>query len=225
MRYVGLACDYDGTLALDGVVNDATVAALERLRASGRRLLLVTGRDLDDLRRVFAQVELFDRIVAENGGLLYDPGTREARLLAEGPPPEFIRELQRRGVAPLSVGRVIVATSKPHGPTVFQIIHEMGLELQVILNKGAVMALPSGVNKATGLQYALDGLKLSPHDIVGIGDAENDEAFLAACGYAVAVANALESVKTCADWVTPSDHGTGVIELIDRMLASDLDIF
>jgi len=222
MRYFALACDYDGTLAQHGVVDDTTVAALERLRASGRRLLLVTGRELDDLRRVFPQIQLFDRIVAENGAVVYDPATREVQALAEAPPHELVRELERHGVAPLSVGHVIVATWEPHESTVFRVIRDMGLELQVIFNKGAVMVLPSGVNKATGLRRALDVLKLSPHNAVGVGDAENDHTFLAACECGVAVANALDSVKARADFVTASDHGAGVVELIDSLIASDL---
>ncbi|HXW06952.1 MAG TPA: HAD-IIB family hydrolase [Vicinamibacterales bacterium] len=222
MRYLALACDYDGTLAHHGRVDDATVESLERLRASGRKLLMVTGRELDDLMRVFPRLELFDRVVAENGALVYDPGTREARPLGEAPPERFILELERRDVWPLSTGRVIVATWEPHDRAVLEVIRELGLELQVIFNKGAVMVLPSGINKATGLREALDELALSTHNTVAIGDAENDHAFLAACECGVAVANALESVKARVDMVTARDHGAGVVELIDRLIASDL---
>ena len=222
MRYLALACDYDGTLAEHGRVSEATVAALDRLRASGRKLLLVTGRNLDDLIRVVPQVQLFDRVVAENGGVLYDVATREVKPLADKPSDDFVRELERRGVRPLSVGRVIVATWEPHEQTVLQVIRDLDLELQVIFNKGAVMVLPSGVNKATGLLRALESLKLSRHNTVGIGDAENDHAFLSACECAVAVANALASIKARVDLVTASDHGDGVIELIDRLIESDL---
>ena len=222
MRYVALVCDYDGTIARHGQVDEPTVQALQQLRASGRKLLLVTGRELDDLMRAFAHVHLFDRIVAENGAVVYSPSTRELELLAEPPPEGFVQELKRRGVAPLSAGRVIVATWQPNDPAVFEVIREMGLELQVIFNKGAVMVLPSGVNKATGLRRALEGLKLSPHNAVGVGDAENDHAFLAACECSVAVANALDSVKARADFVTSGENGAGVVELIDRLLASDL---
>lgn len=222
MRCCVLACDYDGTLARDGTVDDATVAALERLRASGRRLVLVTGRALEDLLRVFPQAHVFDRIVAENGALLYDPASGEIQPLADRPPTRFVEELARRDVKPLFVGRAIVATSEPHGATVDRVIREMGLNFQVTLNKGAVMALPTGVNKASGLRRALDALRLSARNTVGIGDAENDHAFLAGCEYGVAVANALESVKMRVDFVTAADHGAGVVELIDRMMASDL---
>ena len=222
MRYLALACDYDGTLAHHGSLDEDTIAGMERLRASGRRLLLVTGREMNDLQRVCSHLHLFDRIVAENGALLFDPATGDAHPLGEAPPPEFARELERRGVSPVSVGKVIVATWEPHDATVLRVIHDMGLELQVIFNKGAVMVLPTGVNKATGLRRALDVLKLSPHNTVAVGDAENDHAFLAACECGVAVANALETLKARADLVTAGDHGKGVVELIDRMIASDL---
>jgi hypothetical protein len=79
-------------------VDDPTLEALERLRASGRKLLLVTGREVDDLMRVFPHVHLFDRIVAENGALVYEPGTLEVQSLADAPPDEFVRELQRRAL-------------------------------------------------------------------------------------------------------------------------------
>jgi hydroxymethylpyrimidine pyrophosphatase-like HAD family hydrolase len=222
MRYRALCCDYDGTLAHDGLVTHTTISALERLRASGRHLLLVTGRELEELAQVFPRLDLFASVVAENGALLYDPATREERALAEAPPPPFVTALRRRGVAPLSVGRVIVATWEPHETMVLETIRDLGLELQVIFNKGAVMVLPSGVNKASGLTAALETLGVEPLEAVGIGDAENDHAFLKLCGRAVAVANALPSVKADVDFVTSGSQGAGVEELIEEMLANDL---
>lgn len=222
MRYLALAADYDGTLAHHGLVDDPTLEALRRLRGSGRKLILVTGRELDDLQATFGHSELFDRIVAENGALLYRPAEKEEKVLGEAPPPRFVAALKNRGVVPLSTGRVIVATREPHESTVLQVIHDQGLELQVIFNKGAVMVLPPGVNKATGLAAALAELGLSRHNVVGVGDAENDHAFLSQCECAAAVANALPAVKERADLVLKADHGAGVVELIDRLLTNDL---
>jgi HAD superfamily hydrolase (TIGR01484 family) len=222
MRYLALCCDYDGTIAHHGRVDEPTLAALKRLRESGRKLLLVTGRELDELQTVFPHLDLFARVVAENGALIYRPETREERLLDEAPPETFVDKLIERGVGPISVGRVIVATWEPHEKTVLETIRDCGLELQVIFNKGAVMVLPAGINKASGLRAALAELNLSPHNAVGVGDAENDHAFLNICECSVAVANALPAVKTKADIVTFADHGAGVTELIDEMLADDL---
>jgi hydroxymethylpyrimidine pyrophosphatase-like HAD family hydrolase len=222
MRYLALACDYDGTLALRGRVDEPTLAALERVRATGRRLVMVTGRQLDDLAETFDHFELFDRIVAENGGLLYNPTAKTGKVLAAPPSPEFVELLRSRGVVPVSVGRSIVATWRPHEHTVLTAIHDLGLELQVIFNKDAVMVLPSGVNKATGLTAVLPELGLSPHNVVGIGDAENDHAFLELCECSAAVANALPALREKADIATIGDHGAGVIELIDELVETDL---
>src|SRR4051812_31961607 len=222
VRFVALACDYDGTLASDGQVGDDVLAALRAVRASGRRLVLVTGRELGELQQTFARLDLFDQVVAENGALLYDPATRAEQPLAERPSDAFIAALRARGVQPLAVGRVIVATWHPHEQTILEVIREQGLELQVIFNKGAVMVLPAGVNKSSGFQAALKTLGLSAHNAIGIGDAENDHAFLHACECGVAVANALPMLKERADHVTTGDHGAGVIELTERLLADDL---
>jgi len=222
MRYHALACDYDGTIAHHGRVDDETVAALGRLRDTGRRLILVTGRELQDLLAICPHVELFDRVVAENGAVVYRPDTREEKLLGEPPPEPFVRALRERDVSPIAVGRVIVATWKPHETTVLEVIRDLGLELHVTFNKDAVMVLPAGLSKATGLAEALRELGLSAHNVVGVGDAENDHAFLRLCECRVAVANALPMLKATADLVTRRDDGAGVRELIERLIADDL---
>jgi phosphoglycolate phosphatase (TIGR01487 family) len=225
MRYVSLSCDYDGTIARDGRVLPSTLEALKRVSASGRKLVLATGRELNDLLEAFPEVAIFDRVVAENGALLYRPGSKEQRVLTEPPPREFVDELVRRKVSPLSVGQGIVATWHPNEAIVLEVIRTLGLELQVIFNKNAVMILPSGVNKGTGVEIALEELGLSAHNVVGVGDAENDHAFLALCECSVAVANALPALKERADVVTNASHGLGVEELIDKMLSDDLRSF
>src|SRR6185295_11392780 len=130
MRYHAFAADYDGTLASAGRVDPHTLAALGRLRTSGRKLILVTGRQMDDLVHVFPQIDCFDRVVAENGAILYRPDTREEKLLAHAPPEQFIHALREKNIDPLSLGRVIVSTCEPQETTLLKIIRELGLEMQ-----------------------------------------------------------------------------------------------
>ena len=214
MRFYALACDYDGTLATDGHVGEAALDALRRLREAGRKLVLVTGRLLPDVAALFEPLDLFDRVVAENGAVLYRPASKEEQALVDPIPPEFVSTLAARGVAPLQLGRVIVATMRPHETTVLATIRDLGLELQVIFNRDAVMVLPSGVNKGTGLRAALEELGLSLHNVVGIGDAENDHGFLDLCECAVAVANAFPAVRQRVAFVTAGENGRGVTELV-----------
>ena len=222
MQYLALATDYDGTLAHDGHVSKLTLESLHRLRASGRKVILVTGRELPELKATFPHIQLCDAVVVENGALLYWPTEDREEVLGEPPPESFILEMNRRGVKPFSVGRVIFATWRPHEGAVLETIQSLGIGYQIIFNKHAVMVLPSNVNKATGLAEALRRMEISPHNVVGIGDAENDHAFLETCNVAVAVDNALPALKDRCDLVTMGDHGRGVSELIERLLADDL---
>ncbi|MDQ0472427.1 HAD family hydrolase [Labrys wisconsinensis] len=218
-----LATDYDGTIADDGVLEPETVAALERFRASGRHLILVTGRELAELQQVCPRLDLFELVVAENGALLYDPRSKEEVPLAEPPSAELVERLKAAKAPGLSVGRSIIATWEPFETVVLEAIRELGLELQIIFNKGAVMVLPATVNKATGLAAALERLHLAAAAVVGVGDAENDHAFVKTCGFGVAVANAIPALKAEVDIVTSGARGAGVAELIDRILATDLE--
>ena len=125
-------------------------------RGVARTLLLVTGRELDDVERVAPRLDVFERVVAENGGLLYGgPAYRDSVPLADPPPERLVSWLRERDVAPLGVGAVMVATRQPHDVTVLEAIRELGLEQQLIYNKGAVMVLPPGVNNASGLASGL----------------------------------------------------------------------
>jgi hydroxymethylpyrimidine pyrophosphatase-like HAD family hydrolase len=224
MRYVAIATDYDNTLAVHGHVQPGTVAALNSLIQSGRKVILVTGRLLPDIVAVFPEIGLCERVVADNGAVLYRPGTREHTVLAPPIPPAFIEELRRRQVPSLSVGDSIVSTVRPYELTLLEVIRDMGLELQVIFNRESVMVVQAGINKASGLAVALREMGLSPRNIVGIGDAENDHALLNHCEHAVAVANAVPMLKAAADWVTTIPEGQGVAELIRELIAHDLGV-
>jgi hydroxymethylpyrimidine pyrophosphatase-like HAD family hydrolase len=221
MPYSALATDYDGTLAHDGHVDPETVDALRALIASGRKVVLVTGREVSELLHIFPEVSLCDVVVAENGGLLYWPNEGREEVFAEPPPEQFVLEMSRLDVKPFSVGRVVFATWRPHETTVLEAIQRLGMGHQIIFNKDAVMVLPPQVNKATGLSKALKRLGIAPECVVGIGDAENDYPFLDACGVAVAVENALEPLKSSCDLVV-ADHGRGVVQIIQRILEDDL---
>jgi hydroxymethylpyrimidine pyrophosphatase-like HAD family hydrolase len=121
------------------------------------------------------------------------------------------------------VGQTIISTHEPHEVDVIESIKQLGLELIVTFNKGSVMILPPNVNKATGLAAALERLQIPASQVVGVGDAENDHAFLAHCGLGVAVANALPSLKEKAHLVTQGKAGEGVAELIDHLLNNQIE--
>jgi HAD superfamily hydrolase (TIGR01484 family) len=222
VRYLALVTDYDGVVARDGRPSPAALAAIGRLRASGRRVILITGRRLNDLLESCPDLSPFDLVIVENGAVVYEPRTRAETLLGKPPSTEFVARLKELGVDRLQIGRVIVATWIPHQTAVLQAIQESGLELHITFNRAAVMVLPAGVTKASGMIYALRKLGLSPHEAVGVGDSENDHSFLARCECAATVASAVPSIRKSASLVARGANGEGLAEIIDELIATDL---
>lgn len=218
------ATDFDGTIASHGVVFPETYEAMRRARDAGMLLILVTGRELSDFQLLQTDLSIFDLAVVENGGVLYDPQRNRTTMLAAPPSEAFVAELERRGVSPLSVGLSIVATVEPHEVTVLEVIRDLGLELAVTFNKGAVMVLPPNVNKASGLLAAINLLGVESSEVAGIGDAENDHAFIDKCGISAAVANALPKLKEHADIVTEGAEGAGAVEFLNALLTGSIHV-
>lgn len=223
MRQVfrAIAIDYDGTLTSGGRPTLDALSALREVRAAGVRLLLVTGRAFAELRREFPEVgEHFDLIIAENGAATW---SESAGLRALAPPVsrELEAALLARGV-PLQRGDVLLATDAPYDRIALEEIARLGLDCQLVRNRGALMILPAGISKGTGLSEALGELGISHHSAIGIGDAENDHALLEACEIGVAVANAIPALKRHADVVLSEPNGVGVSQFLRGSLHGDL---
>jgi phosphoglycolate phosphatase-like HAD superfamily hydrolase len=213
MIFKALACDYDGTLATNDQIGETTLAALERARQAGVQLILVTGRTFFELIRVCERLDLFDAVVAENGGVLYFPTTGVMRDLGPPPPPRLLAELDRRGV-PFQMGRVVVGTSRAQEPLVREAVASLGVGMEVVYNRAAVMLLPPGVSKGPAVEQTIRALGLSFHDVLALGDAENDLDFFNACGWTACPGNAVTELKDRADWVFPGDDGVAIAAAI-----------
>jgi len=206
-----VAVDFDGTLAV-GAVALGTLAALAEARARQIRVILVTGRIMNDLRAVFPEVDdSVDAIVAENGAVLV--ARAGIRRLANPVPAAVSTELAARGVAHQR-GQVVLACAAADEPTAAGVIRELGLDCQLVRNRGELMILPAGVTKGTGLIEALGVLGLSRHNAIGVGDAENDHSLLEVCEVGVAVANAVDAIRAHADVVLSLPDGEGVADLL-----------
>jgi hydroxymethylpyrimidine pyrophosphatase-like HAD family hydrolase len=222
MRYVALAAGYDGTLAQDGRCDERCVDALRALSATGRKLILVTARELRELLEIFPEARIFDYVVAENGAVMHRSATRQSEILAQAPPEILLQELRRRHITPLSVGSSIVRTVHAHEREINDALRKLQLDFQLVTNPGALMMLPAGVNKASGVRAALKDLGVSRHNMVAIGDGENDLALFEYAEQAVAVQNADPLVKRVADRTTQGAFCDGFLELAHDLIATDL---
>lgn len=219
-----LACDLDGTLAENGQVSAATWEALERARAAGVVVLLVTGRVLETFAPEGPYADMFAAIVAEDGAVVYFPAQDRVVLPFGHLAPELLDAMSAQGI-PFDRGLAIAATHVPHDEPILAILRSRGGGATVEYNRGAVMVLPPGATKGTGLRYALDELGLSPHNTLVCGDAENDRSLFEIGELAVAVANAAPDIQALADTVLPEPDGAGIRGLIDTLLAGRLPAY
>jgi hydroxymethylpyrimidine pyrophosphatase-like HAD family hydrolase len=212
MKLCVVALDYDGTIARDGRVEPLVIEAINEAQERGIAVILVTGRIMADLRRVLPEHELFDAVVTENGAVLSFPNM-PSRLLTHPPSKILLDELCARNVA-VGFGDCIIETEADDAPTILEAIRKLELPLVLQFNHGRVMVLPQGINKATGLREALNTLRLSLHNCVGLGDAENDYAMLDACEIGVAVSWGSKALQGIADEVLPGEGPPAVAAYI-----------
>ena len=218
--FPAVALDYDGTITFGPRPDAMMLAALAQVRASSRLVVLVTGRIASELEHDFPDFRgHFDAIVTENGAVVLQGG--HERALAPPVPLELDAALRGRGI-PFRRGTVILAIDACHDHQVLEICVSLGLDAQLICNRAALMVLPAGVSKASGLLAALTELDTSPHSAVGVGDAENDLALLEACELGVAVGNAVTSLKERADLVLEDIGPRAVARFLTKEFLDDM---
>lgn len=199
MKFNVLALDYDGTIASHGKMNPEVALAIREARAGGIKVVLVTGRILSDLRRVMHEDDLFDAIVTENGAVLtFCNGW--TRVLGQPASREVLSEFVDQGIQ-IAFGDCIVEADASDAQKMLKIIKKMQLPLMLVFNHGRVMVLPQGITKSSGLHEALDTMRLSVHNCLGIGDAENDHSLLDACEVGVAVSWGSKVLQDMADHI------------------------
>jgi hydroxymethylpyrimidine pyrophosphatase-like HAD family hydrolase len=218
VKFSVLALDFDGTIAESGSVSADLDAALAEVRERGIMVVLTTGRRLEDLRDVAGNLSFADALVAENGAVIAFP-RGPPRVLSREPSAAFLHALERAGIA-FRTGRCVVEADAGDAGRILSIIRSLELPLALTFNRGRVMALPTGVCKSAGLLEVLHAFRLSPHNALAIGDAENDHDFLAACEYGAAVEWGSEALKRAADGIVPGTGPSGVAPYLRRAIES-----
>ncbi|AFY53300.1 putative HAD superfamily hydrolase [Rivularia sp. PCC 7116] len=212
-----LATDYDGTIATKGRITNNVENALLEAKQAGFLISIVTGRGFHDLLRICPQIKIFDLIIVENGAVLYLPFQDKIEPLANKPPIEFIAQLMRHDI-PFHQNIIMATVRLKFVERVNALIDEFKFPLHVICHKDYGLILPTGTNKAKGLEKSLFHLNIQSNQVIAVGDASNDLDFLDYCGFKVAVANAEDAVKAKADWIATKEEGEGVVEFIREYL-------
>ncbi len=216
MKFSALALDYDGTIAVDGVFDPAVRDAVGEARQRGIVVILVTGRRLSDLRAVAGDLTCFDVIVGENGAVLEFPASGRHVLLGHVPSAAFLKELRRRGIPFIAGESVVEADAQWAGP-ILEVIRLLEQPLILAFNRGRLMVLPQAIGKSTGLRQALLALRVSIHNTIGIGDAENDHDLLDACEVGAAVGWGSAALRAVADEVIGGTGPSSVADYVRRV--------
>ena len=215
MERMVVALDVDGTL-FDGVaVAPVAIDAIRQAHADGHRIIIVTGRRWESLHTVVPDiVELCDRIVCEEGGVLVNVPAGTLTLLADPLEPALLDALRIAGVPDLDVGHVVVGAPTDWRATVQAVRDSVGSQRHLVVNKGSVALAPEGCDKGTGLRAAVADLGAQALPIIAVGDAANDLPMFAIATIAVAVANADETVRAAGIALTTGAVGEGVAEAL-----------
>jgi hypothetical protein len=216
MKFSALALDYDGTIAVDGRFVPAVRNAIEDARAQGIVVLLVTGRRLPELALAAGDLTCFDAIVGENGAVLTFPSNGRLIRIGRRPNPALVKEITRVGVD-INVGESVIEAAAEDAPQILEVIRRLEQPLAIVFNRDRLMVLPQSISKATGLREALFALRLSIHNTVGIGDAENDHDLLDACEVGVAVGWGSPALRAVADEVIDGSGPEAVAGYITRL--------
>lgn len=219
MKLSVLALDYDGTIARNDRLDPDVLDAITYARRRKVIVLLVTGRILEELRRVAGDLDFVDGVVAENGAVLHIPTSGHTTLLAPPIPPSFLSSLEDRALR-FAAGRCLVDADAGFAHAMLDVIRELELPIVLLFNRSRVMALPQGVSKATGLSAALGILRVSPRNTVAIGDAENDYELLRFAEVGAAVEWGSRSLQAAADVVIEGAGPASVADFIRRVAAS-----
>lgn len=216
MKLAAIALDYDGTIAVNDVMDPSVRAAISETRDAGIAVILATGRRLEDLRRVAGDLSCFDVVVAENGAVVDFPLRGRHVVLGHTPHTGFVAELRCRGVR-CEAGEALVEADANASPIIIEVIHALELPLVLTFNRGRVMALPQAIGKSTGLKNALTTLRLSIHNTIAIGDAENDHDLLDACEVGVAVEWGSAALCAVADEIIRGSGPRAVAEYMRQL--------
>jgi HAD superfamily hydrolase (TIGR01484 family) len=244
----GVLTDIDDTLTLQGSIEAAARAALQRLRAAGLPALAITGRPMG-WSEPFVRNGTLDAIVAENGAVALfreggtlrveyaqDDATRSANALRlQQVAAQVLREVPGATLARDSAGRV---TDIAVDHSEFAHLDGRAIERVVVLMRAAGMSATVSsihVNGWFGSHTKLSGARwivqrLTGRDLeseighwVYVGDSTNDQEMFGHFPLSVGVANLKRFAAELIVWpayLTRGERGAGFAEVADALIAA-----
>lgn len=82
--------------------------------------------------------------------------------------------------------------------------------------------VPPGINKGNTLAFLMDKLNIDKEAVIAIGEGVCDIPMLQLAGTGIAMGNAQDSVKSCADYTTLSNEEDGVASALERWVLAEI---
>ncbi|WP_251328628.1 phosphoglycolate phosphatase [Haloplanus pelagicus] len=214
-----LALDIDGTLTSSAGGIDPR--AFEALRGWDAPVVLATGKAFPYPVALCHFMDLPERVIAENGGVVYADDEVTVTVPDADRPREAAQAFVDRGGdlgwgAADTVNRwreTEVAVRRDADDALLRAVaEEFGLDV-VDTGYAYHLKLP-GVEKGEGLRAVAATLGLDPAAFVAVGDSENDVSTFEVAGESFAVANADDRARAAADRVTDGAHMDGTLEAL-----------
>lgn len=218
------AIDIDGTLTENGngMVYLPAVSKMRFLEKIGYRVFFVTGRSSVEAYVLSVFLGITRVAIGENGGVV-SKGPSDHTILGNKDLCLKGYEVLKQSISNVDVKPVFPRLSEvvlqrtfdiEEGKNIFK---EKGLNLDLVDSKYAFHINELGVNKAKGLNLALEFLNIEPKEVVAIGDSETDIPVFGNCGFSIALGHSDDEVKAHASHVVSGKEGVGLCDAIDHV--------
>jgi hypothetical protein len=219
MKVRAFAVDVDGTLtAEEGGVDLEAASVLANVQRMGYPVVLVSGRSGWELLALSINLGLSRVVVGENGGVTVFRSPLSIRLWADNTQPtlayEYLSEridgLVLRDTFPRFTEVVLERTMDVD--ILRKELDGSGIKVKVLDSGYAFHITNVGVDKSLGLSKVLQQMKVSPEEVVAIGDSETDVPMFNLVGYGIAVGNSDTAARATAKHAVRGKQGAGVVE-------------
>lgn len=247
MKYKALFLDVDGTTVVhgfDSLPSPRVIHAIKQCKEVGVAVCLATSRTLRVTKKIIELLDLNGFCVLSSGTQIYDPQKKKIIVEKLFPKHELkhVFDTAKKYNAQLKVfdGKTEVPFDGIHMPQkvvgvyfpaiTLDIYNRIYQELEVITDIDlhrmhawderfeCLDITGKDASKLHGIAEVAELLGIQTQEMIGVGDGYNDFPLLMACGFKIAMGNAVPELKAIADFVAPSVEDDGVATIIEKYI-------